>query len=712
MLENTASLSPLRAGQTQKQMIDEIKIERDQLVGRSLSNFHYWHLKEAFLSWALDDLEFLVPFHSDSCKIYVLSHLSLGSSFKVPPTPSLRPDRNTCVPPPLHHPPLFTKILVLPLYCTKISPMRLKEEQHQLLERLTYSLTSSCPLREPDITSNKTQTTPEGQEQTHKLHTANSGLRRFIVAEQMNHRKGRKERGVDTPLNIENCTHPNQRMFDLKSVYIHNIAKEGRMQQQYILAINRERKNLNLLQRKSKLAELIAKEEKMFEERREEISKKSLNTIDIHVFASECKRLERERLDRELELKLYHQWRATQPNFREEEPSSGGEPEAISDEEETPGLRSYSHQQGINNKREFEHHIQKENANSLELMDMQQHMIETYEKLLKLEDDQSKILRENNPILNTKWLEENQPHNNKKLMKALYLQHQWYDTPSSLVPRAVAHFACPLRWPYHNVILLTALARILFAKYEGRSFFSDLTTWDDNVIGNSCCPLDKWSVCPPCMPTPLPNELLSTELLDRKLEQIANIKFCVLLGKSGTENFPMMQQSYGNEAISRAEVGTKKDFVDATPATINWLCYHHQQQQQRFQACGCVRPRYPPSDFSSLKLLRSYMRNSTNDDRLNELHVHTSRGVSYGPMCKNARSGSELELARSGNARFAPDLPQFWPDLIFSHGDDEVLNELSMKPRKINIKLKRGGGLYAGRGELEEENKEVSWDMK
>nr|CAD7397892.1 unnamed protein product [Timema poppensis] len=111
--------------------------------------------------------------------------------------------------------------------------------------------------------------------------------------------------------------------------------------------------------------------------------------------------------------------------------------------------KSDSHQQGINNKREFEHHIQKENANSLELIDMQQHMIETYEKFLKLDDDdQSKILREDNPILNTEWRE---PHNNKKLMKALYLQHQWYDTPSRLVPRAIAHFACPLSWPYHHM---------------------------------------------------------------------------------------------------------------------------------------------------------------------------------------------------------------------------------------------------------------------
>nr|CAD7432572.1 unnamed protein product [Timema monikensis] len=50
------------------------------------------------------------------------------------------------------------------------------------------------------------------------------------------------------------------------------------------------------------------------------------------------------------------------------------------------------------------------------------------------------------------------------------------------------------------------------------------------------------------------------------------------------------------------------------------------------------------------------MRNSTNEDRPNGLHVHTSRGVSYEPMWEN--------------------------------GEDEVLNELSMKPRKINMRLK------------------------
>nr|CAD7588233.1 unnamed protein product [Timema genevievae] len=53
--------------------------------------------------------------------------------------------------------------------------------------------------------------------------------------------------------------------------------------------------------------------------------------------------------------------------------------------------------------------------------------------------------------------------------------------------------------------------------------------------------------------------------------------------------------------------------------------------------------------------------------------------VSFTDPCR------KLELARS-----APDLgmDQFWPDIIFPHGEDEVLNELSTKPRKINIRLK------------------------
>jgi len=39
---------------------------------------------------------------------------------------------------------------------------------------------------------------------------------------------------------------------------------------------------------------------------------------------------------------------------------------------------------------------------------------------------------------------------------------------------------------------------------------------------------------------------------DMKLEQRANIKFCVKLRKSGAETFEMIRHAYGNEVMSRA----------------------------------------------------------------------------------------------------------------------------------------------------------------
>jgi hypothetical protein len=40
--------------------------------------------------------------------------------------------------------------------------------------------------------------------------------------------------------------------------------------------------------------------------------------------------------------------------------------------------------------------------------------------------------------------------------------------------------------------------------------------------------------------------------MDVKLEQRANIKFCVKLNKSGVETFKMIRHVYGNEAMSCA----------------------------------------------------------------------------------------------------------------------------------------------------------------
>jgi hypothetical protein len=38
--------------------------------------------------------------------------------------------------------------------------------------------------------------------------------------------------------------------------------------------------------------------------------------------------------------------------------------------------------------------------------------------------------------------------------------------------------------------------------------------------------------------------------MDVKLEQRANIKLCVKLGKSGAETFEMIRRAYGNETMS------------------------------------------------------------------------------------------------------------------------------------------------------------------
>jgi hypothetical protein len=40
--------------------------------------------------------------------------------------------------------------------------------------------------------------------------------------------------------------------------------------------------------------------------------------------------------------------------------------------------------------------------------------------------------------------------------------------------------------------------------------------------------------------------------MDVKLEQTANMKLCMKLGKSGAETFEMIRRAYRNEAMSRA----------------------------------------------------------------------------------------------------------------------------------------------------------------
>jgi len=40
--------------------------------------------------------------------------------------------------------------------------------------------------------------------------------------------------------------------------------------------------------------------------------------------------------------------------------------------------------------------------------------------------------------------------------------------------------------------------------------------------------------------------------MDVKLEQRANLKFCMIVGKSGAETFEMIRRAYGDEAVSCA----------------------------------------------------------------------------------------------------------------------------------------------------------------
>jgi hypothetical protein len=42
-------------------------------------------------------------------------------------------------------------------------------------------------------------------------------------------------------------------------------------------------------------------------------------------------------------------------------------------------------------------------------------------------------------------------------------------------------------------------------------------------------------------------------IMDRNVEQRANVKFCVKLGKSVTETLNMLRQDYGDEAMSRTQ---------------------------------------------------------------------------------------------------------------------------------------------------------------
>jgi hypothetical protein len=59
--------------------------------------------------------------------------------------------------------------------------------------------------------------------------------------------------------------------------------------------------------------------------------------------------------------------------------------------------------------------------------------------------------------------------------------------------------------------------------------------------------------------------------MDVKLEQRANIKFCVILGKSGAETFEMLRRAYGNKAMcqERQNITQRQWEVRATFRQLN-----------------------------------------------------------------------------------------------------------------------------------------------
>ncbi|XP_041379219.1 histone-lysine N-methyltransferase SETMAR-like [Gigantopelta aegis] len=80
--------------------------------------------------------------------------------------------------------------------------------------------------------------------------------------------------------------------------------------------------------------------------------------------------------------------------------------------------------------------------------------------------------------------------------------------------------------------------------------------------------------------------------MDLKLEQRANIKFCVKLGKSATESLEMLKQAYRNEAMSRDRWITIKEFADIVNVSFgtvhailtsdgNWVLHHDNAPPHR-----------------------------------------------------------------------------------------------------------------------------------
>nr|CAD7591348.1 unnamed protein product [Timema genevievae] len=114
--------------------------------------------------------------------------------------------------------------------------------------------------------------------------------------------------------------------------------------------------------------------------------------------------------------------------------------------------------------------------------------------------------------------------------------------------------------------------------------------------------------------------------------------------------------------VDELTVGGRRDsqgrYVDGMGSFPGFGCNKPVKVPQECFPQHCFqRPRYPPNSFSSLKLFKSYMRNSTKEDRLNEVHVHNTQRSVTDPCGKMP----DLSI-------FGPDMDQFSPDIIFPHG--------------------------------------------
>lgn len=124
--------------------------------------------------------------------------------------------------------------------------------------------------------------------------------------------------------------------------------------------------------------------------------------------------------------------------------------------------------------------------------------------------------------------------------------------------------------------------------------------------------------------------------MNKKLEQRANIKFCVKLGKSATETLTMLRQVYSDEAMSRSQI-------------FDW---HSRFQHGRISLDDDERSGRPSTSIipENVEKIRQLVHN---DRRSTIKELAEAVGISYGSV--QAILTSELHMHRIA-AKFVPRL--------------------------------------------------------